>query len=156
MRKVDINLLRVASVLWIVWGTFHVFIGMFLLSTDTVSAIQGIANNVEPSALEGDYPSALKALLNQHAWNITWFGLATTIGGVFIWKRNLTAIWVTALIGGLADLGYFIFIDLGGLSTFVPGTVFTIISGLAIACSFKAWLACWKSKRFCKEMRLDE
>ena len=67
-------------------------------------------------------------------------GLVTIIGAVFIWRKNMTAIWVTAMIGGLLDLGYFIFIDLGGFNLFVPGTIMTIISTLAIILSFTVWV----------------
>jgi len=38
----------------------------------------------------------------------------------------------TAAVGGLTDLGYFLFMDLGGYTHFVPGTVMTLVSGTAI------------------------
>jgi len=77
----------------------------------------------------------LGAIMNQHGWNLIWFGVATTVGAVFIWKGSLTAIWVSAMVGGLADLGYFIFLDLGGYVKFIPGTVMTIVSFSAILLS---------------------
>lgn len=43
------------------------------------------------------------------------------------------------LVGGLLDVGYFVFIDLGGYNNFVPGTVMTIISARAITSSFYAY-----------------
>lgn len=39
-------------------------------------------------------------------------------------------------IGGLADLGYLLFVDLPGYVNFFPGTVMTFISGSAIVLSF--------------------
>jgi hypothetical protein len=39
----------------------------------------------------------------------------------------------------LADLGYFIFLDLGGFVNFVPGTVMTLISSAAIILSILAY-----------------
>lgn len=46
---------------------------------------------------------------------------------------------LAALVGGLADLGYFLFLDLGGYVEFVPGTVMTIVSATAIIVSFTAY-----------------
>lgn len=57
----------------------------------------------------------------------------------------MTAVWVTALIGGLADIGYFLFVDLGGFVNFVPGTVMTLISAAAIVLSGWVWISCRKA-----------
>ena len=70
---------------------------------------------------------------------VIWGGVVTIIGGIFIWRKNVASIFVSALVGGLLDVGYFIFIDLGGYNNFVPGTVMTIISSLAIILSFYAY-----------------
>ena len=61
------------------------------------------------------------------------------MGGIFIWRGSVTGIFVTALIGGLADLGYFLFLDLGGYVRFLPGTVMTLVSSSAIILSFAAY-----------------
>ena len=58
-----------------------------------------------------------------------------------IWRRNLTAVWVSAMVGGLADLGYLVFVDFGGYGTFVPGTLMTIIAGSAIVLGGWVWSA---------------
>jgi hypothetical protein len=63
----------------------------------------------------------------------------TTAGAVFIWRGSNTAIWINAMIGGLADLGYFMFLDLGGYVKFVPGTVMTMIALAAILLSAGAY-----------------
>jgi len=80
-------------------------------------------------------------VLNQHAWNLLWFGIVTIIGAVFIWRGNRTAIWVTGMVGGLADLGYLVFLDLPGFVRFFPGTVMTLISASAVALSLWVWLS---------------
>ncbi|MEO0465320.1 MAG: hypothetical protein AAF216_02160, partial [Pseudomonadota bacterium] len=59
---------------------------------------------------------------------------------VFIWRKNLTAIWVTGMVGGLLDVGYLVFVDVPGFVNFVPGTVMTIVSASAIILSFWVWL----------------
>jgi hypothetical protein len=64
----------------------------------------------------------------------------TTIGAVYIWKNSVTAIWISAMVGGLADLGYFIFLDLGGYVLFFPGTLMTIIALAAIILSVGSYM----------------
>ena len=44
------------------------------------------------------------------------------------------------MVGGLADVGYLLFVDLPGYVNFFPGTVMTFVSGLAIILSFSVWL----------------
>ena len=140
MTALQSTFLKISAVLWVIWGCVHAFAGVMIISGDASTGFQSIADAVEPASLEMNYPAAVGAVLNQHAWNLLWGGLATIVGAVFIWRRNMTAIWVTAMIGGLLDVGYFIFIDLGGFNQFMPGTVMTIFSGAAILLSGSVWL----------------
>lgn len=133
--------LKIAAVLWMVWGLVHTFAGIMVLASDATGGFQAIADAVDPGLLEADYHAAVGGILNQHAWNLGWFGVATIIGAVLIWRQNITAIWVTGMIGGLADLGYLLFVDVPGFVNFFPGTVMTFISGSAIVLSFWVWLS---------------
>ncbi|MEL7120338.1 MAG: hypothetical protein AAFO07_12880 [Bacteroidota bacterium] len=143
-------LLRIAAVLWVIWGLVHMFAGVmtinFSTSGDIAMAIGGIADAVAPESLQAAYPAALGGVLGQHGFNLFWFGAVTTIGGVYIWRKNVNAIFLSALVGGLADLGYFIFMDLGGFVNFVPGTVMTLVSSAAIILSFYAYFRGIKTK----------
>mgnify|MGYP001823214252 CR=1 FL=1 len=141
MKSSFILLLRVSSILWIIWGLVHTLAGFIVLSGDTTSGFQAIGDGVDPDTIVMDYPGIVGGILSQHAWNLAWFGIATIIGGVLIWRKNMTAIWVTAMVGGLADLGYFFFLDLGGYVRFIPGTLMTIVSALAIVLSFRVWFS---------------
>lgn len=132
-------LLRISAILWVIWGLVHAFAGIMTISLDTPSAIAGIADAVDPSTLEMAYPDAAGAIINQHGFNLLWIGIVTFIGGLIIWRESVTAIFVTALIGWTTDLGYFIFVDMGGYVNFVPGTVMTIISTAAVILSFLAY-----------------
>ena len=132
-------MLKAAAILWIVWGLVHLFAGVLILTGDTTAGFQAIADAVTPDTLVMDYHPAVGGVLNQHAWNLAWFGLATIIGAVFIWRANMTAIWVTAMVGGLADLGYLLFVDLPGYVNVFPGTVMTLVSASAIVLSFRVW-----------------
>ena len=132
-------LLRIASTLWIVWGLVHAFAGVIILSADATGAVQAVADAVDPASLEMDYPAALGAIINQHGFNLFWFGIVTAVCAVFIWRGSTIAIFLAALVGGLADAGYFIFVDLGGFVKFVPGTLMTLFSAGAIITSVWAY-----------------
>ena len=133
--------LKVAAVLWIVWGLVHTLAGVMVLTSDATGGFQAIADAVDPVALEADYHAAVGGVLNQHGWNLGWFGIATIIGAILIWRQNITAIWVTGMVGGLADVGYLLFVDFAGYVNFVPGTVMTFISASAVALSFWVWFS---------------
>lgn len=131
-------LLKIAAILWVIWGIVHTLAGGLTISGDTATAISGIADGVDPALLAMDYPDAAGAIINQHGFNLLWAGVVTIIGGVFIWRESVSAIFISALVGGLLDFGYFLFVDLGGYNKFFPGSVMTIISATAIALSFYA------------------
>lgn len=134
---------KIASVLWFVWAVIHVFAGImtdkFILSGDIAGAVSGIADGVDPSTLQMAYPAAVGAVIGQHGFNLLWIGLVTLICSIYVWKGNKNAIFLAAITGGLADLGYFLFMDLGGFVNFMPGTVMTLVSGTAILLSFIAY-----------------
>ncbi|MEL7060984.1 MAG: hypothetical protein AAGN46_13260 [Acidobacteriota bacterium] len=140
-RSTQTWLLRISAVLWVVWGLVHVLAGVMTIGQETPGAIQGIADAVDPATLEQTYPAAAGAIINQHGFNLLWIGLVTTICAVYIWRRSPAAIFLAALTGGLADVGYFIFLDLGGFVKFVPGTLMTIVSSAAILTSFWAYFS---------------
>ena len=133
--------LKAAAVLWVVWGLVHALAGILTLVQEPSAGFAAIADAVDPQALADEYHAAVGGVLNQHAWNLLWFGVVTIVGAVFIWRGNPTAIWVTGMVGGLADLGYLVFLDLPGFVRFFPGTVMTLISASAIALSFWIWLS---------------
>lgn len=139
--------LRTSAALWIIWGAVHIFAGImtdyFILSGDIAGAVSGIADAVDPETLQADYPDAAGAVIGQHGFNLLWIGLVTLISAFFIWKGNRNAIFLAAITGGLADLGYFLFMDLGGHVNFMPGTLMTLVSSAAIILSFTAY---FKSK----------
>ena len=133
--------LKIAAVLWVVWGLVHTFAGIMVLISDASAGFAAIADAIPDDALLAEYHPAVGGILNQHGWNLGWFGIATIIGGVLVWRQNITAIWVTGMVGGLADLGYLLFVDFPGYVNFVPGTVMTFVSGSAIVLSFWVWFS---------------
>ncbi|MEM7115618.1 MAG: hypothetical protein AAF614_24465 [Chloroflexota bacterium] len=139
MKNVSI-LLKIAAVLWVIWGAVHMLAGVItmsaILSGDIAGAISGIADAIDPATLQLDYPDAVGGLLGQHGFNLFWIGAVTLICAFFIWRGNSNAIFLAAITGGLADVGYFLFMDLGGYVNFVPGTVMTFVSAAAVILSF--------------------
>ena len=132
--------LVIVAVLWIIWGLVHVMAGFIILGNDTAGAVQAVADAIDPAQLDVHYPAAAGALIKQHGFNLLWIGVTTTVGGVFIFRGSIIAVWLSALVGGLADVGYFVFIDLGGFANFVPGSVMTIVSGSAILLSIPTFI----------------
>ncbi|WP_299865247.1 hypothetical protein [uncultured Hoeflea sp.] len=132
-------LLKTAAALWVIWGLVHMFAGVMTISQDSAGAVAGIADAVDPALLVGDYHAAVGAVLNQHGFNLLWIGTFTVVGGVMIWRQSVTFIFMTAIVGWVTDVGYFIFMDLGGFVNFVPGTVMTIISSAAVVLSLWAY-----------------
>lgn len=132
--------LKIAAGLWVIWGLVHLLAGVIVLTSDAQGGFAAIADAVDPATLAHDYAPAVGGILNQHGWNLAWFGVATVLGAGFIWRGSLTAIWVTGMVGGMADLGYLLFVDLPGYVHFFPGTVMTLVSGSAILLSFWVWL----------------
>mgnify|MGYP001035148582 CR=1 FL=1 len=135
-------LFRSASILWIVWGLVHILAGVLtmskILSNDIGGAMAGISDAVDPDLLEGTYHAAVGAVIGQHGFNLFWIGIVTLLSALGVWKGRANAIYLAAITGGLADLGYFLFMDLGGYVRFVPGTVMTLVSASAIVLSFYA------------------
>lgn len=136
-------LFNISAILWVIWGLVHIMAGVFtvsfVLSGDISGAISGIADAVDPATVQMAYPDAAGAVLGQHGFNLGWIGLTTLICAFFIWKGNKNAIFLAAITGGLADLGYFLFMDLGGYVHFAPGTLMTLVSASAIMLSFYAY-----------------
>jgi len=135
-------LLKTSAVLWIIWGLVHILAGVLtmkgVLTGDISSSVSGIADAIDPALLQMNYPEAAGGIIGQHGFNLFWIGIVTFIASFYIWKANTHAVYLAAITGGLADLGYFLFMDLGGFVKFAPGTVMTIFSSLAIILSFFA------------------
>jgi len=133
--------LYVASALWMIWGLVHILAGVMIVSLSGVDMFTAIGGKVDPSELADSYHPLINAILNQHGWNLGFAGLWTAVASVFIWRGNMTAIWTTAAVGGLVDIGYFVFIDLGGFGVFLPGGLMTYVSATAIVLSGWVWVS---------------
>ena len=88
-------LLRIAAVLWVIWGVVHLFAGIVTLKLifagDHAEAFHGILAKVELSTLRMDYPDSVMALFCQHAMNLAWFGAVTLICAPWVWRGARSA-----------------------------------------------------------------
>ena len=133
--------LKIAAVLWVIWGLVHMFAGIMTIAQAAPNSIGGVADAVDGTVFHASYHAATDALINQHGFNLLWIGLTTVVAAYFIWRKSLPAAFIAALVGGLADVGYFIFMDLGGFVHFMPGTVMTLVSASAILLSLWVWVS---------------
>ena len=131
-------LLKITCVLWVIWGLVHVLAGALTISKDTPQAVAGIADAVDAETLDATYPDAVGAIINQHGFNLLWIGAVTTICAFFVWGGSKPAMYLAMLVAGLADIGYFLFMDIGGHVNFVPGTLMTLICLTAVVLSVVA------------------
>ncbi|MEO1657955.1 MAG: hypothetical protein AAFR65_09555 [Pseudomonadota bacterium] len=129
---------RIGAGLWVFWGLVHMFAGVMTMAQPIAGKVGGIADAVDKATLDIAYPDAVGAILNQHGWNLLWIGAFTVVGGVYIWRQNKIWVLFTAVVGGMADIGYFMFMDLGGYVNFVPGTLMTLVSSAAVILTFLA------------------
>ena len=84
--------LKAATVLWVIWGAVHVLAAIMVMTSDTAGGLSAIADGVDAALFTGDYHPAIGGVLNQHGWNLLWFGGVTLVGSVMIWRKNMTAI----------------------------------------------------------------
>ncbi len=121
-RTLALIALRVAAVLWFVWGVFHLIVGIavmqLLQSEHPEGAFSSVPAVVDVQFFGTDSTFATIASLQQHGFNLAWIGLIVTVASFFVWRSSMLAVVTSIVLGGLADLGYFLFVDLPGYAEF--------------------------------------
>lgn len=128
-------LFRAASVLWAMWGLLHLVAGFVMMST-FANEFDGVPESVTLAAM-GDMPFHVRRTLAEHNFNNMWFGLVVTVGSILVWRGSRLGVLLCAIVGGLAHLGFTIFMVVPGYSNPV-GVAMTVIVGAAVALSFLA------------------
>lgn len=141
-RTLALIALRVAAGLWFVWGVFHLIIGIviiqLLVTEHPEGALSSVPAVVDVEFFGSDSTFATIASLQQNGFNLAWFGLVVTIASFFVWCASKFAVAACIVVGGLADLGYFVFVDLPGYAE-PPGPQMTYIMATAIGLSVYAY-----------------
>lgn len=93
-ENLSINILRykplfkASAIIWILWGLVHILAGVltlfFIISNNIPASVAGIADAVDPSTLQMEYPAAAGAVIGQHGFNLLWIGLTTFISAFFV------------------------------------------------------------------------
>ena len=131
------NLFRVASVLWAMWGLLHLVAGAGVLST-FASEVTGVPESVTLTLMGGEMPFNVRRTLAEHNFNNTWFGLVVTAGSVQVWRGGRLGVLLCAIVGGLAQLGFTIFIVVPGYGNAI-GVAMTFVAASAVVLSFWAY-----------------
>ena len=129
-------LFRVAGVLWAMWGLLHLVAGVSLLPT-FANEIVGVPEAVTLKFMGSEMPYYVRRTLAEHTFNNSWFGLVVTVGSVLVWRGSRLGVLLCAVVGGLAHLGFTIFLVVPGYSNAV-GVAMTVIAASAVLLSFIA------------------
>lgn len=99
------------AVAYILWGVMHAMIGiqifMLNLGDSPHAVIAGLYSDSGPLPTPDELGSVVAALMNQHAWNLLWFGVfACVVGAVWNWRNSTAGYWVNLAVVSLADVGF--------------------------------------------------
>jgi len=102
---------RIGAVFYILWGIMHVMfaVQIFMLNIGESShaVIQEIYSDTGPISTPTELGNVIAALINQHAWNLLWFGaFAAIVGALYNWRNSLAGYWSNLAVVSLADIGF--------------------------------------------------
>ena len=99
------NFAKIGAVLYVLWGLLHI-----------KAAFDGfsLGASIDPGLISGK--------LNQGAWDLLFFALASiTIAIIFNWKNDIKGYWINLILVSIADIGFIIFVLIPGYIPFFPG-----------------------------------
>lgn len=128
-------LFRVAGVLWAMWGVLHLVAGVALLPTFT-SEVASVPEEVKVM-LGSEIPFYVRRTLAEHTFNNAWFGLVVSVGSALVWRGSRLGVFLCAIVGGLAHLGFTVFMVVPGYANAV-GVAMTFIAAGALVLSLTA------------------
>jgi len=114
------------AVAYVFWGIMHALIGiqifMLNLGDSPRAVITGLYRDAGPVPTPAEPGSVVGALLNQHAWNLLWFGLfAAVVGAVWNWRNSVAGYWANLAVVSLADVGFIAAVLIPGYIDFWMG-----------------------------------
>lgn len=130
---------RVAAVSWALWGLLHLVAGVSVVRTFS-SEVAGVPESVMLSMMGDELPFHVRRTLAEHSFNNTWFGLVVVVGSVQVWKGSRLGVVLCTIVGGLAHLGFTIFLVVPGYSNAV-GVAMTFIAAFAVIVGVTAQLS---------------
>ncbi|MEM6672910.1 MAG: hypothetical protein AAF726_08695 [Planctomycetota bacterium] len=135
---------KAVALLWFLWAILHLVPG-FLAMRDalrgSISSIERLSPESDSSALTRAYPVEVEAILvtfGQHGFNLFWFGAVALVGSYLIaFRRSRAALWSTAVVIVLADLGALFAVVLIG---HIDPIGISIFSSVALGVALTCWL----------------
>lgn len=99
------------AVCYTLWGVMHAMIGAQILYLNLMNSTYTVIGNLYSDSGPKPTPeylgSVVPALMNQHGWNLLWFGIFATFVAIKLnWRGNLTGYWVNLAVVSLADIGF--------------------------------------------------
>jgi hypothetical protein len=99
------------AISYILWGVMHAMIGLQILwinlGQSSQQVIRSLYLDAGPQATPAQLGSVIGALINQHGWNLFWFGIvAVTVAVIGNWRNNRAAYWANLALVSLADIGF--------------------------------------------------
>ena len=77
--------LKLASVLWIVWGLARVFAGVEVMTLDMTGGLEAFGDAFSPELLAMmEEHATVGGMLSQGGWNLGLSGIVAIIGGAFV------------------------------------------------------------------------
>jgi len=122
------NFYKTGAVLYILWGVMHVMWGGTLLmkaaSEGGTAALAVIASTTPAAMLPQNLDGVATGVIEQHAWNLMWFGLFAVIVAVTMnWKNSRTGYWLNLVVVSAADLGFIFAVMVPGYIPFGQGVM---------------------------------
>ena len=107
------------AVFYIFWGVLHAIIAIQILTLNlgesTYAVITTLYSDTGGVSTPTELGSVVGALMNQHAWNLLWFGIfAAVVGAVWNWRSSVSGYWVNLAVVSLADIGFIVAILVPG------------------------------------------
>lgn len=117
---------HLGAIFYALWGLMHVAFGAQMLmlnaSGSATAILEAIYLDSGPIATPDQLGSTIDAIMNQHAWNLLWFGMASTFVAIFMnWRNSLPGYWINAVLVSAADLGFIVAIMMPGYVDFWLG-----------------------------------
>ena len=126
------------AISYILWGVMHAMIGLQILwinlgqsSRQVISSLYLDAGTISTPPQLG---SVISGLINQHGWNLFWFGVVAVIVAVIgNWRNNRAAYWANLALVSLADIGFIFAILIPGyikLAIGIGGPILWVVAML--------------------------
>lgn len=114
------------AISYILWGVMHAMIGIQILliniSQSSQQVIRSLYLDAGPQSTPAQLGSVISGLINQHGWNLLWFGVVAVVVAVIgNWRNNRAAYWANLTLVSLADIGFIFAILIPGYINLAMG-----------------------------------